>query len=146
MTAQLNLDANVRANLCAGGHMFIGELSRRTGVSTRRLRYYEQQGLLRPQRRASGHREFDQSDVATVRRVRTLLAAGLNTDLIREVLPCIADEGAILAPTCQEMAQDLKHERERLNRSIEQLQAAHAMLGPITHAGETITTPVGHTR
>jgi DNA-binding transcriptional MerR regulator len=119
--------------------MFIGELSRLTGVSTRSLRYYEQQGLLRPQRRASGYREFDESDVATVRRVRILLAAGLNTDLIREVLPCMADEGAILAPTCEEMAQDLKNERERLGRSIEQLQAAHAMLGSIIHAGEPVT-------
>ena len=123
--------------------MFIGELSRRTGVSTRSLRYYEQQGLLRPQRRASGYREFDEPDVAAVRRVRILLAAGLNTDLIREVLPCMADEGAILAPTCEEMAQDLKHERERLSRSIEQLQAAHAMLGSIIHAGEAVTTRVG---
>ncbi|WP_282795025.1 MerR family transcriptional regulator [Streptomyces sp. CC224B] len=123
--------------------MFIGELSRRTGVSTRSLRYYEQQGLLRPQRRASGYREFDESDVAAVRRVRILLAAGLHTDLIREVLPCMADEGAILAPTCEEMAQDLAHERERLSRSIEQLQAAHAMLSSIIHAGEAFTAGVG---
>lgn len=119
--------------------MFIGELSRRTSVSTRGLRYYEEQGLLRPQRRASGYREFEESDVATVRRIRILLEAGLNTDLIREVLPCMADEGAILAPTCEEMAQDLKRERERLGSSIEQLQAAHAMLGSIIHAGEATT-------
>ncbi|MFC8702359.1 MerR family transcriptional regulator [Streptomyces anulatus] len=119
--------------------MFIGELSKRTGVSTRSLRYYEQQGLLRPQRRASGYREFSEPDVAAVRRIRILLAAGLNTELIREVLPCMAEEGAILAPTCEEMAQDLKHERERMGRSIEQLQAAHSMLGSIIHAGEAIT-------
>ncbi|MFD9887064.1 MerR family transcriptional regulator [Streptomyces alboflavus] len=119
--------------------MFIGELSRRTSVSTRGLRYYEEQGLLRPQRRASGYREFEESDVATVRRIRILLEAGLNTDLIREVLPCMADEGAILAPTCEEMAQDLKRERARLGSSIEQLQAAHAMLGSIIHAGEAAT-------
>ncbi|MFD9903169.1 MerR family transcriptional regulator [Streptomyces sp. NPDC059063] len=119
--------------------MFIGELSRRTGVSTRGLRYYEEQGLLRPQRRASGYREFAESDVATVRRIRILLTAGLNTDLIREVLPCMADEGAILAPTCEEMAQELTHERERLSRSIEELRAAHTMLDAIIHAGEPFT-------
>ncbi|MEU0453247.1 MerR family transcriptional regulator [Streptomyces sp. NPDC006129] len=123
--------------------MFIGELSSRTGISTRSLRYYEQQGLLRPQRRASGYREFDESDVATVRRIRILLAAGLNTDLIREMLPCMVDEGAILAPTCEEMAQDLKRERDRLSRSIEQLQAAHTMLGSIIHAGEPATARTG---
>ncbi|QQC87914.1 MerR family transcriptional regulator [Streptomyces alfalfae] len=119
--------------------MFIGELSRRTGVSARGLRYYEEQGLLRPQRRASRYREFEESDVATVRRIRILLAAGLNTDLIREVLPCMADQGTILAPTCEEMAQDLKRKRERLSRSIEELQAAHTMLDSIIHAGETVT-------
>ncbi|MFE9030756.1 MerR family transcriptional regulator [Streptomyces iakyrus] len=123
--------------------MFIGELSRRTGVSTRSLRYYEQQGLLRPQRRASGYREFDDSDVMVVRRVRILLAAGLNTDLIREVLPCMTDEGAVLAPICEEMAEGLRRERDRLTGSIEQLQAAHALLSSIIHAGEAITAGAG---
>jgi DNA-binding transcriptional MerR regulator len=118
--------------------MFIGELSRRTGVSTRGLRYYEEQGLLHPQRRSSGYRDFDVSDVDLVRRIRVLLAAGLNTDLIREVLPCMVDEGAILAPTCEEMAEDLKRERERMGRSIEELKTAHAILDAIILAGEPI--------
>ncbi|MFD6800814.1 hypothetical protein [Streptomyces cyaneofuscatus] len=69
------------------------------------------------------------------------LAAGLNTDLIREVLPCMAEEGAILAPTREEMAQDLSHEREHMGRSIEQLQSAHAVLSSIIHAGEAMTAP-----
>lgn len=118
--------------------MFIGELSRRAGISTRGLRYYEEQGLLHPRRRSSGYREFDEADVDNVRRIRVLLAAGLSTDLIREVLPCMADEGAILAPTCEEMAQDLRRERERMGRSIEELKAAHAMLEAIIHAGEPL--------
>ncbi|MFB7655918.1 MULTISPECIES: MerR family transcriptional regulator [unclassified Streptomyces] len=123
--------------------MFIGELSKRTGVSARSLRYYEQQGLLRPRRRTSGYREFEESDVTAVRRVRILLASGLNTDLIREMLPCMTEEGATLAPTCEEMAQDLKLERERLSRSIEQLEAARTMLSAIIHAGEAITSGAG---
>jgi DNA-binding transcriptional MerR regulator len=118
--------------------MFIGELSRQTGISTRGLRYYEEQGLLHPQRRSSGYREFAGSDVDRVRRIRVLLAAGLNTDLIREVLPCMADDGAILAPTCEEMARDLDREREPMAQSIEDMKAAHAMLDAIIHAGESL--------
>lgn len=123
----------------AGSHMLIGELSRRTGVSTRVLRYYEQQGLLHPRRRPSGYREFDESDVDTVRRVRMLLAAGLGTELIRRVLPCMADDGVILAPTCEDMARDLRRERARMGRAIEEMTAAHAMLDAIIRAGERRT-------
>ena len=43
--------------------MRIGELSRRAGVSQRALRYYEEQGLLRPARRSSGYREYGPEDV-----------------------------------------------------------------------------------
>ncbi|MBL1066578.1 MerR family transcriptional regulator [Streptomyces sp. 7-21] len=119
--------------------MLIGELSRRTGVSTRVLRYYEQQGLLHPRRRPSGYREFDESDVDTVRRVRMLLAAGLGTELIRRVLPCMADDGVILAPTCEDMARDLRRERARMGRAVEEMTAAHAMLDAIIRAGERRT-------
>ncbi len=38
--------------------MKIGELSRRTGVPTRMLRYYEEQGLLRPERADNGYRSY----------------------------------------------------------------------------------------
>lgn len=38
--------------------MLIGELSRRTGVSARSLRYYEAQGLLSAGRGANGYRDY----------------------------------------------------------------------------------------
>lgn len=55
--------------------MLIGELSRRTGVSTRLLRYYEGQGLLEARRGPNGYRSYDEDAVATVRKIRALLAA-----------------------------------------------------------------------
>ncbi|MET9343709.1 MULTISPECIES: MerR family transcriptional regulator [unclassified Nonomuraea] len=68
--------------------MLIGELSRRTGVSSRLLRYYEAQGLLEPTRDLNGYRSYDEDAVVTVRKVRVLLNAGLTTEVIRVVLPC----------------------------------------------------------
>ncbi|WP_410537380.1 MerR family transcriptional regulator [Streptomyces sp. KL2] len=68
--------------------MLIGELSRRTGVSTRLLRYYEEQGLLTPERGPNGYREYGEDAVLTVRQIRALLDAGLTTEVIRSVLPC----------------------------------------------------------
>ncbi|GAA2467081.1 MerR family transcriptional regulator [Streptomyces macrosporus] len=72
--------------------MLIGELSRRTGVSPRLLRYYEAQGLLDVRRGPNGYRDYDEHAVVTVRQVRALLDAGLSTEVIRSVLPCVRGE------------------------------------------------------
>lgn len=50
--------------------MRIGALERATGVNRRLLRYYEEQGLLRPTRLANGYREYSESDVTSVRHIR----------------------------------------------------------------------------
>ena len=83
--------------------MRIGELAELTGVSERSLRYYEEQGLLSPERTPAGYRVYAESDVDVVRHVRALLAAGLGTAFIREVLPCVVDTGDGLAPGCPEL-------------------------------------------
>ncbi|WKX74562.1 MerR family transcriptional regulator [Streptomyces sp. XD-27] len=72
--------------------MLIGELSRRTGVSPRLLRYYEAQGLLDARRGPNGYRDYDEDSVLTVRQVRALLNAGLSTEVIRSLLPCARGE------------------------------------------------------
>ena len=43
--------------------MIIGELSARSGVSPRSLRYYEQQGLLASTRGDNGYRHYDDEAV-----------------------------------------------------------------------------------
>jgi hypothetical protein len=57
--------------------MRIGELSRRTGVPTRMLRYYEEQDLLHPERAANGYRRYSAAAVHRVQQIRGLLDAGL---------------------------------------------------------------------
>lgn len=131
MRAKLNLDVDVRVKLWDGHHMRIGELSRRTGMSERALRYYEEQGLLQPDRRPSGYREYDEPDVATVRNIRTLLAAGLSTATIAEVLPCMVADGEQLVPGCPEMVDGLVEERDRITAAIDDLQAARSILDTI---------------
>jgi DNA-binding transcriptional MerR regulator len=73
----------------------IGELSRRTGVPARLLRYYEEQGLLAPERSANGYRHYDVTAVNLVTQIRGLLDAGVPTRIIREILPCLDDPGTI---------------------------------------------------
>jgi DNA-binding transcriptional MerR regulator len=68
--------------------MRIGELAKISGVSARSLRYYEQQGLLSPERRENGYRTYGPDAVETVNTIRTLLAAGLSTATVAEIMPC----------------------------------------------------------
>ncbi|MEV3959842.1 MerR family transcriptional regulator [Nocardia sp. NPDC050193] len=69
--------------------MRIGELSRRTGVSRRSLRYYEQNQLLRSHRTANGWREYDEAGVHRVRRIAELLGHGLTVEGIRQLEACL---------------------------------------------------------
>ncbi|RSN61934.1 MerR family transcriptional regulator [Actinomadura sp. WAC 06369] len=114
--------------------MRIGELSRRTGVHERLLRYYEEQQLLRPERRPSGYREYGEADVETVRRIRCLLAAGLGTATIAKILPCLRDEDERLVPTCSDLLADLCRERERITQAITDLEISRAALDTVIAA------------
>jgi MerR family redox-sensitive transcriptional activator SoxR len=56
----------------------IGELARRTGVTTVTLRYYDELGLVRPTQRVSGHRRYDQRAVSAVGVVRLMQEVGFS--------------------------------------------------------------------
>ena len=62
---------------------------RRAGCSPRALRYYEEQGLLAPQRTQGGQRRYPVDAVERVLLYRRLIDAGLGTEVIRELLPCM---------------------------------------------------------
>ncbi|MBE1537983.1 MerR family transcriptional regulator [Actinomadura algeriensis] len=116
--------------------MRIGALALRTGVSRRLLRYYEEQGLIRPLRLANGYREYSESDVAAVRNIRALLAAGLPTAVIARLLHCVHDDGDRLVPsTCPGMVANLRRERNRITDAITRLQTSqHALDTMLTAA------------
>jgi DNA-binding transcriptional MerR regulator len=65
------------------------------GTGVQNLRAYEARGLLLPARSEGGTRRYSANDVATVRRIGDLLAAGLNLAGIAMVLP-LQDENAKL--------------------------------------------------
>jgi DNA-binding transcriptional MerR regulator len=119
--------------------MRIGELARLTGVSVRLLRYYEEQGLLTSRRAGVGHRHYTADAVATVARIRALLAAGLPTKVIRDVLPCAVGDG----PEVDACVQDLLRRQLRdLDARIAELQAARASLGDLLDASERASAAV----
>ncbi|MEU5861536.1 MerR family transcriptional regulator [Nonomuraea sp. NPDC047529] len=109
--------------------MRIGDLARQTGVSRRLLRYYEDQGLLKPLRLPNGYREYAETDVAEVRHIRALLEAGLPTSVITRVLHCVHDDGDHMVPSsCPEMMDNLNRERARISGEISRLAASQKAL------------------
>ena len=81
-----------------GIRVLIGELSRRTGVNPHQLRYYEAQGLLVPDRAGNGYREYGDDAVLTVAQIRKLLDAGLSTEEIGYLQPCVSGAAPALKP------------------------------------------------
>jgi MerR family transcriptional regulator, heat shock protein HspR len=56
------------------------------GVHPQTLRVYERKGLLDPSRTTGGSRRFSDGDLARLRRIQDLTAAGLNLEGVRRVL------------------------------------------------------------
>ena len=105
--------------------MRIGDLSTRTGVSRRLLRYYEEQGLLVSTRTASGQRHYNDDHVRRVELIRAFLAAGLSTRTIAEMVPCMADPSTRKA---QRALTTMERERNRLSAAIDNLALARDKL------------------
>lgn len=57
--------------------MKIGDFSKRTGLPVSTLHFYERKGLISPERNASGHREYDEADLAWIAFIERLKETGM---------------------------------------------------------------------
>jgi len=100
----------------------IGDLAERTGASRRLLRYYEEQGLIAPDGGENGYRDYDERYVDRVKQIRGLLAVGLPTRIIKQILPCLDKSRSIhFRDATPEMLALLTDERDKLTDRIEVL-------------------------
>lgn len=65
------------------------------GTGIQNLRAYERRGLVEPQRTSGGTRLYSPGDVTRLRRITTLLAAGLNLAGVEAVLALEAENAAL---------------------------------------------------
>ncbi|MFE7553519.1 MerR family transcriptional regulator [Streptomyces gardneri] len=129
--------------------MRIGELARRTGVSPRALRHYEQAGLIASARADNGYRVYAEGAVARVSNIRYLLAAGLTLDDVSAFRSCLDGDMPSAAPS----ARGLEIARERLavldariaaqTEARDRLAAALADAQPWAQAGSGSSTESG---
>lgn len=63
--------------------MTIQEVERQSGMTRANIRFYEEKGLLTPQRQPNGYRDYSAADVETLQRVRLLRSLDISIDTIR---------------------------------------------------------------
>jgi DNA-binding transcriptional MerR regulator len=142
--------------------MRIGELARRTGVPARRLRYYEEQGLLSSDRSANGYRDYDPQAVEQVTQIKGLIDAGIPTAIIKDILPRLDTSCGIHAiGPADEVINALEQHREQLDariqcitrnrdaitRYLNTVRASAAVPRPLDHldpaSGKILSIPIG---
>lgn len=108
--------------------MRIGELSARSGVSARSLRYYEQHGLLEATRGGNGYREYGDEAVARAATIHLLFGMGLPREVVSSVLGCAAPNAPTaahddLADRLPAVLGDLDQRIGAMSRTREQIAA-----------------------
>jgi DNA-binding transcriptional MerR regulator len=101
--------------------MRIGELAGRAGASPRQVRFYEARGLITSTRGSNNYRDYSETTLARVQQIRELLSAGLSTQLIRAILPCLESprDPIIFDGVTGETVVALEQERDRMTERID---------------------------
>lgn len=106
--------------------MNISDVADRTGLAPKTIRYYEEIGLIHPERSANGYRVFQRTDVhklAFLGRARTL---GFSIEDCRTLLALYEDETRASA--------DVKRvAREHLTRIEEKITQLQSLRDTLTH-------------
>lgn len=71
--------------------MQIGDLARRSGVSTDTIRFYEKRGLIQADRRANNYREFAPGTVGLVALIRLAQKLGFSLSEISQIAGTLQD-------------------------------------------------------
>nr|WP_232541842.1 MerR family transcriptional regulator [Nocardia bovistercoris] len=96
----------------------IGEVARRSGVSTRMLRHYDTLGLVSPTgRTVGGYREYAAGDIRRIFHVESLRSLGLS---LRQIARALEDPGfapsALVGDLIRRTEERIERERELLER------------------------------
>jgi DNA-binding transcriptional MerR regulator len=115
---------------CNNQIMKIGELAKRAGVSVRAIRFYEELGLIRPEKRSrGGFRLYDQENHKRLAVISFLKEVGLSLTEIRQIFlarSAPGDQGTVI------VLRDIF--REKLQMVEAKIHALNAMKAELTGA------------
>lgn len=93
--------------------MTIKEMETATGMSRTNIRFYENEGLIRPQRRENGYREYSEDDARMLLKVKLLRAMDVPLASVKEM----AEGAKALALVLQELGVELDRRQTHQERT-----------------------------
>lgn len=122
--------------------MNIGQASRQSGVSQRMVRHYEAIGLMpKPARRDSGYRDYDDSDVHTLRFIRRARDLGFPIEEIRQLLALWQDRSRASADV-KALALARAAELKRKARELDEMRKSLESLARDCHGDDRPDCPI----
>ena len=109
--------------------MNIQEVERRTGLSRANIRFYEKEGLIAPERRSNGYRDYTQADVDALLRIKLLRELGFSLHAVGQIQRGELDFQEMLEQRIRET------EREELR-----LRSTRAVCASLREAGADYAT------
>ncbi|WAJ28994.1 MerR family transcriptional regulator [Antarcticirhabdus aurantiaca] len=117
--------------------MNIGEASRRSGLPPKTIRYYEEVGLVQPQRARNGYRDYAERDVHVLRFLQRSRSLGFSIDEVRRLLSLYGDE----KQRTSDVRQLARHRIAEIDRKIEELMSLRRALGELAELRESASAP-----
>ncbi|WP_051939178.1 redox-sensitive transcriptional activator SoxR [Phaeacidiphilus oryzae] len=110
----------------------IGELSARSGLAPSALRYYEELGLIHPERTAGGQRRYQRAELRRVAFVRAAQRVGLSLEEAREALERLPERRP---PTAGEWDRVARAWQSRIDQQIGELRRLRDQLSSCIGCG-----------
>ena len=107
--------------------MNIGDVARRTGVPPKTIRYYEEIGLVSPERGMNGYRAFRMADVHKLVFLGRARALGFSIEDCRALLALWSDEGR----SSSEVKSLAEHHLEAIDAKIASLREMRSTLAEL---------------
>ncbi len=121
--------------------MNIGSAAEQAGLPAKTIRYYEDIGLLRPERQGNGYRDYSDADVHRLRFLQRARSLGFSVDECRQLLSLYSDmdrESAEVRAIAQTKLAEIE-------RKIAELQGLRDVLGHLVahcHGDERPDCPI----
>lgn len=104
----------------------IGYLARRTGLAVSAIRFYEDKGLIEPERNAGGQRRFAASDIRRLSFIMITQQLGFSLEDIKIMLAGLPDNRT---PTARDWAKISTALQARIDERIQRLSEMRERLG-----------------